>query len=154
MKAEEIRKAHDGFTIRKFRMADYDSLLELWDNAGLPHKPKGRDTRENISREINHPNAVFLVAEKDGCLIGSAFGTHDGRKGWINRVAVLPAHRRQGIAADLVEEIEKHITRMGIGIIACLVEEWNRDSLSFFQKMGYVCHKDIFYLTKREVDYI
>jgi ribosomal protein S18 acetylase RimI-like enzyme len=154
MKVKVIRKTHAGFSIRQFRMADYDSLIKLWANAGLPHKPKGRDTREHISREIKHPNAVFLVAEKEGCLIGSAFGTHDGRKGWINRVAVLPAHRRQGIAADLVKEIEKHITGMGIGIIACLVEEWNRDSLRFFQKMGYVCHKDIFYLTKREVDYI
>lgn len=135
-------------------MADYDFLIQLWENAGLPHKPRGRDTKENIARELNGSNAVFLVAEKKGCLIGSAFGTHDGRKGWINRVAVLPEYRRQGIAADLVKELEYRITKMGIRIIACLVEKWNKDSLVFFEKMGYVRQEDIFYFTKREGDHI
>jgi len=35
--------------------------------------------------------------------IGSALITHDGRKGWINRVVVLPEHRNKGIARKLVE---------------------------------------------------
>lgn len=154
MKRERICKTQSNIKIRKFRIADYDYLIELWENAGLPHKPKGRDKKENISRELNWRNMVFLVAEMDGRLIGSAVGTHDGRKGWINRVAVLSEFRRQGIAADLVREVEKRIKRKGIRIIACLVEEWNAESLKFFKKMGYVCHRDIFYLTKREGDHI
>ena len=154
MKSQNSNELNRGFVIREFRITDYDSLIDLWSSAGLPHKPEGRDTRQNISREIGHPNAVFLVAEKEGCLIGSAFGTHDGRKGWINRVAVLPAKRRKGIAAALVREVEKRLKEKGVCIIACLVEEWNKESLNFFQKVGYVCHKDIFYLTKREGDHI
>jgi len=154
MKSKNSRKSNRGFVIREFRIADYGSLIDLWNCAGLPHKPKGRDTRHNISREIEHPNAVFLVAEKEGRLIGSAFGTHDGRKGWINRVAVIPAYRRQSIAAALVQEVEKRLKEKGICIIACLVEEWNKESLDFFQKIGYVCHEDIFYLTKRDGDHI
>ncbi|UCD04713.1 MAG: GNAT family N-acetyltransferase [candidate division WOR-3 bacterium] len=154
MKSKRPHKSNRGFVIREFRITDYDSLIDLWNSAGLPHKPKGRDTRQDISREIDHPNAVFIVAEKKGCLIGSAFGTHDGRKGWINRVAVLPAERRKGIAAVLVQEVEKRLREKGMRIIACLVEEWNKESLDFFQKIGYVCHRDIFYLTKREGDHI
>ena len=140
--------------IRGFRIGDYEQLIELWCAAGLPHKPKGRDTEQNMAREIEQPNAVFLVAEMDGCLVGSAFGTHDGRKGWINRVAVLPRCRRQGIAAALVEGVETRLREMGIRIIACLVEEWNSGSLKFFERIGYTRHKDIFYLTKREGDHI
>jgi ribosomal protein S18 acetylase RimI-like enzyme len=91
-----------------------------------------------------------LIAEKDGVLIGSAFGTHDGRKGWINRVAVAPKYRRQGIAEDLVRQVEHRLHGMGIRIIACLIEDWNEESMEFFERIGYKRHHDIFYFTKRE----
>ena len=29
------------------------------------------------------------------------------------------------------------------------IEDWNELSLEFFQREGYVLHKDIFYLSKR-----
>ncbi|UCF70820.1 MAG: GNAT family N-acetyltransferase [candidate division WOR-3 bacterium] len=148
-KAKEISKRRSGFVVREFRITDYDALIKLWKGAGLPHKPRGRDRKKDISREITHVNAVFLVAEKEGILIGSAFGTHDGRKGWINRVAVLPDFRRSGIAAQLVREVEKRLNDAGIDIIACLIEEWNKESVAFFERLGYKRHNDIFYFTKR-----
>lgn len=135
--------------VREFRIGDYDALLKLWSEAKLPHKPAGRDQQDNISREIKQTNAVFLVAEREGVLIGSAFGTHDGRKGWINRVAVLPKWRRRGIAAHLVNEIERRLDGMGISIVACLIEDWNEESMKFFERIGYKRHNDIFYFSKR-----
>jgi ribosomal protein S18 acetylase RimI-like enzyme len=135
--------------IREFRIEDYGALLSMWNEAKLPYKPTGRDKKENIYREIGQTNAVFLLAEKDGVLIGSAFGTHDGRKGWINRVAVLPKWRRRGIAAHLVNEIEARLSGMGIEIVACLIEDWNEESLKFFERIGYKRHNDIFYFSKR-----
>lgn len=135
--------------IRAFRVADYDALINLWEGAKLPHKPAGRDKKETISHEIRRANAVFLVAEIEGALIGSAFGTHDGRKGWINRVAVLPKWRRRGIAAYMVSEVERRLRGMGIEIIACLIEDWNKESMKFFEKIGYKRHNDIFYFSKR-----
>ncbi len=135
--------------IREFRIEDYDILLSLWNEAKLPHKPAGRDKKEEICREIEQTNAVFLVAEKEGVLIGSAFGTHDGRKGWINRVAVSPKWRRRGIAAHLVNEVEHRLNGMGIEIVACLIEDWNEESMKFFERIGYKRHNDIFYFSKR-----
>jgi len=136
--------------IRELRVEDYDALVALWDQAKLLYKPRGRDRRDNIERELKGQNAIFLVAEQDGTLIGSIFGTHDGRKGWINRLAVDPAHQRQGIAARLVKEVEDRLYKMGIGIIACLVEDWNCVSLQVFEKLGYTRHQDIIYFTKRK----
>jgi ribosomal protein S18 acetylase RimI-like enzyme len=137
-------------SIRKFSIAEYENLMELWRESKLPHKLAGRDSKESITHEIEQTNAVFLVAEKDGELVGSAFGTHDGRKGWINRVAVAPRYRRQGIAERLVSEVERHLGDMGIRIIACLIEDWNKESMEFFEKIGYKRHHDIYYFTKRE----
>ena len=137
-------------TIREFRIEDYEQVIELWQKAHLPHKPKGRDSKDDIERELRADNAIFLVAEEKGRLIGSIFGTHDGRKGWINRVASAPAYQRQGIARTLVSEAEKRFQKIGIKIIACLIEDWNTESIVFFEKIGYTRHHDILYFTKRE----
>lgn len=137
-------------TIREFRIEDYEQVIELWQKAHLPYKPKGRDSKEEIERELRARNAIFLVAEEKGRLIGSIFGTHDGRKGWINRVATAPAYQRQGIARTLVTEAERRFRKMGIKIIACLIEDWNTESMVFFEKNGYIKHHNILYFTKRE----
>ncbi len=84
-------------------------------------------------------------------MVGVVFGTHDGRKGWINRLAVLPPYRKCGIGKRLVEEVEDRLREIGIRIFACLVEDWNEVSIKFFHRLGYDSHKDINYLTRRDV---
>lgn len=136
--------------IREFQIEDYDPLMVLWNESRLPCRPKGRDSREKIAREIEHLNAVFLIAEMDGQIVGSIFGTHEGRKGWINRLAVSPAYRKRGIASKLVAEAESRFSEHGIDIVACLIEEWNTVSMEVFEKLGFKRHTDIIYFSKRK----
>jgi ribosomal protein S18 acetylase RimI-like enzyme len=136
-------------TIRNFRMEDYDPLISLWEKSGLPFKPEGRDKKEKIAHEIDHQNAIFLVAESSGEIVGSVFGTHEGRKGWINRLVVSPVCRRQGVAGKLVEEVERRLYELGIEIYACLVEDWNTVSMEVFRRLGYEYHQEVFYFSKR-----
>jgi ribosomal protein S18 acetylase RimI-like enzyme len=142
--------APSGLIIRSFRIEDYDPVVSLWKRSRLPYKPSGRDARKRIARELEGSSAVFLVAELKGKLVGSVFATHDGRKGWINRLAVAPSCRRQGIAARLVEEAERRLAGQGIEIVACLIEDWNADSKRFFQSIGYQRFDEISYFTKRK----
>lgn len=137
--------------IRPYRISEYEAVVSLWKKVNLPFKPRGRDTRKNIEREISRTGtAIFLVAEIDQGIIGTVLGTHDGRKGWINRLAVHPDYRHRGIATELVSAIEKRLHKIGIHIIACLIEDPNRDSMKFFEKIGYIKHPDIFYFSKRK----
>lgn len=136
-------------TIRELRLADYNALITLWEQAGLPYRPEGRDSREEIERQMRQPTSIYLAAETDGALIGSLLCTHDGRKGWINRLAVAPAYRRRGIARRLVEEAERRLSALGIEIYACLIEDWNAASMQFFERLGYQKHSDILYFSKR-----
>ena len=97
-------------------MEDYDRVIAFWDDAQLLYWPKGRDSRSRIERELEQENAIFLVAEIDSKLVGSVLGTHDGRKGWINRLAVDSQFRRQGIARRLVVEVEGRLSQFGIEV--------------------------------------
>lgn len=135
--------------IRPLTIDDYDALVHLWQEGGLPCRPQGRDRRDRIAREIEGPCAIFLGAEEGGALVGAVLGTHDGRKGWINRLIVAPAHRRKGIASALVAEVEKRLAERGIEVIAGLIEDWNEDSMEFFSRVGYQFDKEVLYYSKR-----
>jgi ribosomal protein S18 acetylase RimI-like enzyme len=142
--------AEDRIILREMQESDYEEVISLWKEAGLPFKPEGRDRRERIAQEIMSPYSIYLVALGGEKIIGSILGTHDGRKGWINRLAVLPGHRRRQVALQLVEEVERRLEEQQVHIVAALVEDENEQSLALFNKAGYTCHRDIVYLTKRK----
>ncbi len=135
--------------ITSYKQGDYDTLINLWKSAGLPYKPKGRDSRENIEKEIDNNCCLFLFALSEGKHVGSVLVTHDGRKGWINRVVVIPEFRHRGIARKLVASAESWLTDQGIGIFACQIEGYNDHSFEAFKKLGYIPFEGIRYLTKR-----
>lgn len=137
--------------IRDFRIEDYEAVTDLWAEAGLPFRPDGRDRRDRIARELAGGQGLFLVAVAGDRLVGVVLGTHDGRKGWINRLAVASDSRRQGVARALVEEVEARLQLLGIAIVACLIEGENESSQALFAELGYVRHPEIVYHAKRFV---
>ncbi|RLD34982.1 MAG: hypothetical protein DRI88_01870 [Bacteroidetes bacterium] len=133
-----------------YKKGDYKILVDLWERSGLPYKPLGRDKEETIEKELKRGVGKFLFAMLDGKYIGTVLVTHDGRKGWINRVAVVPEYRHKGIARILVEAAEKWLNGQGIEIYACQIEDYNKESLEVFKKLGYIPFEGIHYLTKRK----
>lgn len=133
---------------------DYDTIVELWEESGLPFKKYGRDSRENIKKQMEDDHLLFLGAFENKKLIGFVVANHEGRKGWINRLAVLPGYQRKGVASQLVKRCERWFEEKGIKIYATLIEDYNKSSKKLFKKLGYTFHDDIFYYSKRESDKI
>jgi N-acetylglutamate synthase-like GNAT family acetyltransferase len=140
--------------IRDFIIGDYEEVISLWKQANLPFKPIGRDRKESIENELVHQNAMFSVAEYQQRIIGTIFATHDGRKGWINRLAVHPAYQHHGVGHLMISEVEKKFDQIGIQIIACLIEDWNTSSVTFFKNLGFFKHDDISYYSNRKHDQV
>jgi len=137
------------YQIRKLTIDDYDSLLALWDKCALPYRPRGRDTREAIAREMKRDETGFLGMFDGRRMIGFVLATSDGRKGWINRLAVDPDYQRQGLGTYLINESEQFLYKLGLKVIAILIEGDNVASYETFKKAGYVPHPDIAYYSKR-----
>lgn len=137
------------FKIRILKLSEYNSLIKIWVKSSLPYKPKSRDSEENIKKQLQLNNNRFFVAEITGELVGAIIASHNGRKGWINRLAVLPEFRGKGIAASLMKRSEEFFLSNNVKIFACLIEDWNDLSMKYFLKKEYVEHKDIIYYTKR-----
>lgn len=128
---------------------DYAEMLALWTRAGLPVRPAGRDAPDAFARQIASGQQRAIGLRADGRLIGVAVLTHDGRKGWINRLAVDSNHRRRGLARLLIAEAERWFTQdLGLEIWAALIESENDESLALFDALGFRRH-DIVYVSRR-----
>jgi len=136
--------------IRKLTIDDYDELIRVWADAGLPYRPLGRDKKDRIAKEMKRPDTAFIGLFENDRLMALGLATHDGRKGWINRVAVDTDYRRQGLAGEIIRECEAFLERQGVEIIACLIEDYNLPSMALFQKHGYLYSDDVLYFSKRK----
>lgn len=136
--------------IRRLAIDDYEEMTALWSRAGLPFKPRGRDSRKAIANEMQANPEYFLGAFEGQTLMGVVVLSCDVRKGWINRLAVDPNYRRRGVAKALIIESEKLFRRRGIGIFCALIEDYNKASKTLFRDCGYVEHHDIIYFSKRD----
>lgn len=140
--------------LRRLTLKDYKMITELWSRAKLPFKPRGRDSKEVMATQMGANPDFFLGACEDDDLIGAVILTCEGRKGWINRLAVDPDHRHRGVAKTLIAECERILRRQGIKLFCALVENDNVASKELFRECGYVEHHDIVYFSKRDSDEI
>lgn len=131
--------------------SDYPRIIALWKAAGLSFKPQGRDSREAFERQLAGGTQTAIGVEtEEGELVGVVLATHDGRKGWINRLAVHPDYRRQGIARSLITAAEEVLRAQGIEIFAALIEPGNDASVELFLSAGYKDWPGMHYVSKRD----
>jgi ribosomal protein S18 acetylase RimI-like enzyme len=135
--------------ITRLSPTDYPQILALWERAGLSIRPRGRDSHGAFARQLASGIQTVLGLRERETLVGVIVITHDSRKGWLNRLAIDPACRRQGLALRLIEAAEEHLRSEGIQVIAALIEEGNGPSLALFAAAGYADHPGIHYLSKR-----
>ncbi|MBX5327979.1 MAG: GNAT family N-acetyltransferase [Candidatus Bathyarchaeota archaeon] len=136
--------------IRKLTIDNYEEIVRLWRKAGLPFKPKGRDSKEAIAAQMRANPEFFLGVFENNRLVGVAILSSDMRKGWINRLAVDPDYRNRGFAKALISESEQIFRKHGLGIFCALIEDYNTASKKLFKECGYVEHRDILYFSKRD----
>jgi ribosomal protein S18 acetylase RimI-like enzyme len=137
--------------VRRLTQYDYEAMTRLWKRAGLPYKPKGRDSKTVIAQQMEAYPEFFLGAFDEERLVGVVVGSYETRfKGWINRLAVDPEYQGRGIAQQLVKKAEEALEKHGAKIFCALIETPNKESENLFRKMGYNAHKEVLYVTKRE----
>jgi N-acetylglutamate synthase len=135
--------------IRRAMKEDYDGMIALWTRAGLHHQPAGRDSRKNMEKELDDPGVDAMVALEGDDIIGTIIGTNDGRKGWVNRLAVDPDHRGRGIAKELVDRVEDSFRSRSLKLFCCLIQAENGPSQSLFEAIGYDRHPEVVYYSKK-----
>jgi ribosomal protein S18 acetylase RimI-like enzyme len=139
---EQLRVTHLG-------AEHHAEIIDLWQRAGLHIRPDGRDSLPSFTQQMA-TGVQTPIGLRDGeRLVAVALATHDSRKGWINRLAVHPDYRRQGLGMRLIRLCEEHFQAQGIAIWAALIEDWNEASLALFRQAGYDLADNIIYARRR-----
>lgn len=126
------------YHLRQFRYPeDYQPVIHLWQNAGPGIHLRISDTPEQIAKKNQRDPDLFLVAESEGQIIGAVLGGFDGRRGMVYHLAVAEDLRRQGIAAVLMEELERRLRAKGCIRYYLLVTEDNLPAIQFYEKLGW-----------------
>lgn len=129
-------------------------MCTVWKEAGLDYKPKGRDSRREIAKQMDAAPDLFIGAFDGKKLVGVCIASDDGRRGWINRLAILPGYWGKGIAKKLVLACEKRLRRRGRRIFCAQVEEENKRALKLFKRCNYLENRKLIYLSKRDSDQV
>jgi ribosomal protein S18 acetylase RimI-like enzyme len=136
------------WTIRTATLQDVDAVLELW-RAAEVHPATGSH-RQGLERLLASDAEALVVAEPAAAavavaeqaaravaLIGSLIAVWDGWRGSFYRLAVHPAHRRAGLAGELVREGERRLAARGAERLTAIVADEDPGAHEFWAAAGY-----------------
>lgn len=128
--------------VREFTIDRYEEVIALWQRTpGIC--VRDADSREATVRYLRRNPGLSFIAEVDGTVVGSALSGHDGRRGYLQHVAVDLRHRRHGIADALVSRCLAALQREGILRVHLDVLTSNVDAREYWLRRGWERRDDI-----------
>ena len=122
--------------IQEMTIQDYDDVRALWERSeGI--EVSDIDSREGVARFLERNAGHSFIARQNDLLVGAVLCGHDGRRGYIDQLAVLDSHRRQGIGRSLVSRCLFHLMRVGIRRWNLFVFDDNQEAIVFWRKLGW-----------------
>lgn len=121
--------------IRPYLPEDENAVILLWQECGLLRS--WNDPKADIQRKLKVNPELFLVGEVNGGIVATAMGGYEGHRGWINYLAVSPAHRRKGLGIRIMKATEERILAMGCPKINLQIRTDNPAAVKFYESIGY-----------------
>lgn len=127
---------------------DFEKLktfMELVDNEFFPPlsgRPGGISGR--ILESLDRADSNYLIAEKDGIMIGAIgyrLNWRDGSEAYISFLAVHPGCRRKKLARSLDARLIGKLAPLGATHLIVTTWSTNPDACLIYKRLGYqVCH--------------
>jgi ribosomal protein S18 acetylase RimI-like enzyme len=113
----------------------HPDAIALWHETGLTRP--WNDPAADLRRAVEAPDSTILAAVDEGTLIATAMVGHDGHRGWVYYLAVIPSHQRQGLGRQMMTACEEWVKAQRIPKIQLMVRAENRAALGFYENLGY-----------------
>ncbi len=121
--------------VRACEQDDYEPVAALWERCHLsaPHN----EPRAMFDRKRAYQAELFLVGELGGKLVASVMAGYEGRRGWINLLAVDPDYRRRGFGRAMMAAAHERLSALGCPKVNLQIRVWNADAIAFYERLGY-----------------
>ncbi len=115
--------------------ADIPQLIFLWESCGLTRQ--WNDVERDIRFALQGPASTVLITEDDERLIASVMVGHDGHRGALYYLSVLPDYQGQGVGQAIHAEAVAWLRAQGVWKINLLVRMENAEVAGFYERLGY-----------------
>ena len=132
--------------IRPCRDADEAAIIELWHKCALV--VPWNDPKDDVARKIRVQPELFLVGLLDGRVVATVMAGYEGRRGWINYLAVSPEFQRKGLGRRMMDAAEQKLRQLECPKINLQVRTSNKEVIAFYERMGF-SRDDVVSLGKR-----
>ena len=135
--------------LREFRSADYEAVRLLW-SASEGIVLREVDDREAVERYLERNPGVSFVASDGTRIVGAVLCGTDGRRGYLQHLAVAPEYRRRGIGRRLAERAVAALAERGIAKCHLMVLPANAEARAFWRRLGWVERPDVVVMSHTE----
>ncbi|CAD6490855.1 MAG: Acetyltransferase YpeA [Candidatus Argoarchaeum ethanivorans] len=123
-------------TIREIRSEDYEASIRFWESIDEIEldDSEGKQDFEFFLRR--NKGMSFLALDKEE-VIGACLASHNGRRGFLDHLAIAPSHRRKGLGKMLVEKCLKVLQAEGIKRNYVFLFKENAEGRAFWEHIGW-----------------
>lgn len=121
---------------REFVIDDHKEAVALWRLLDGIEVAEG-DSENEIANYLSRNPGLSRVAEENGKMVGAVLCGHDGRRGLIYHLGVLPDYQGKGIGRLLVGECVELLRKAGMTRALILVAQSNPDAHAFWLRNGW-----------------
>jgi [ribosomal protein S18]-alanine N-acetyltransferase len=123
-----------GEAIRQYEARDFSALHKL-DQACFP--PGISYSKFSLQYFLSLPAADCLVAEESKRIVGFILAESNPPLAHIITLDIAASHRRKGLGARLLGEMENHFQYHGVQSVLLETAVDNEGGIAFWQKHGY-----------------
>jgi ribosomal protein S18 acetylase RimI-like enzyme len=127
---------------RAMQITDYDAVVALW-RACEGLSLRDADSPSGIDSYLRRNPGLSFVAEKEARIVGSIMAGHDGKRGYIQHMAVDQSVRNRGIATKLVECCLAALKKQGIEKSHVHVLKDNQAGRAYWSARGWTRRSEI-----------
>lgn len=127
---------------------DLPEVVEFWHSIeGIGMSPD--DNPVDLEEYLCHNSGLSFVAFDGSQLVGAVLCGQDGRRGYINHLAVAKSHRRNGLGEKLVNRCLGALLELGIRKCHIFVFQNNQQAIAFWSQTGWEHRTDLIIMSKR-----
>jgi len=128
--------------IRELESTDFDAVTTLWREAsGVVVRDV--DRREPLTAYLARNPGLSFVALDDGTIVGAVLCGTDGRRGYLQHLAVARSHQRRGIGRELAARCVNALAAQGIDKCHLIVLVDNHRAAAFWTRIGWSDRLDV-----------